>query len=400
MKLRREQSPPPPAVRKAERKAAKAEARVEKTEAKLEAVKDKAKRRQATHRAAVVSPWIGLAALVALWPRRRAGYGRHGELPANLDEKDEPGRGREADAPQDIPPRGWADILWRTWKEYNDDQVPRVAAAVTFFGLLALFPGMAAFVAFYGLFADVQDVQRHLVAMAGVMPRDVLKFVAENMVRIAGQREGGLSLAFISSLALSIWSANAGMKALFQGLNIVYDEREKRNLIRLNLISLVFTFGALVFLLAAIAAVAVLPMIFAYTRLDPGVFGLLRWPVLLVAMMAALAVIYRFGPSRERAKWRWVTPGSVLASLLWVAGSLLFSWYLANFAHYDRTYGSLGAAVGVMTWLWLSSIIVLLGAELNSEIEHQTAKDSTTGAPMPLGARGAAMADTVGEARR
>ncbi len=397
MKLRRAKPPAPAAVRKAEARAEKAEAKVEKTEARLERAKVKAKRLKATRRAFVLSPWVGLAALVALWPKRA--YGRHGELPANLWEKNEPGRGREAEAPQDIPPRGWTDILWRTWKEYNDDQIPRVAAAVTFFGLLALFPGMAAFVAFYGLFADVADMQQHLALMAGVMPRDVLKFVAEHMVRIAGQHEGGLSLAFAGTLALSIWSANAGMKALFQGLNIAYDEREKRNLVRLNLISLVFTVGAIVFLLLAIAAVAILPMLFSLARLDPGVFGVLRWPVLLVAMMLALAVIYRFGPSREHARWRWVTPGSVVAALLWVAGSLLFSWYLANFAHYDRTYGSLGAAVGVMTWLWLSSIIVLVGAELNSEIEHQTAKDSTTGPPQPLGARGATMADTVGEAR-
>jgi membrane protein len=376
-------------------KSAKQKARAE---AKAERTKVKAKKRRATKRAITVAPWVGLAALIALWPGKA--YGRRGELDPNRAAVDEPGRGRDANAPQQIPARGWTDILWRTWKEYNEDQIPRVAGAVTFFGLLALFPGMAAFVAFYGLFADVHDVQKHLVVIASVMPRDALKFIAEQMIRIAGDRSADLSFKFVLTLLISLWSANAGMKALFHGLNIAYDEREKRKFIKQNLISLAFTLGAIVFVLAALAAVAALPVIFSYTGLNAGPFGLLRWPALFVGMVFALALIYRFGPSREQPRWRWVTVGSVVASALWIAGSLLFSWYLANFAHYDRTYGSMGAAIGLITWLWLSAIIVLLGAELNSEIEHQTAVDSTTGAPLPLGARGATMADTVGEARR
>jgi membrane protein len=364
---------------------------------KAERAKKKARDRKATRRAVAVAPWVGLATLIALWPSKS--FGRFGDLPANTLASRERGRGRDAEAPQDIPPRGWKDIFWRTFKEYNDDQIPRVAGGVTFFGLLALFPGIAAFVASYGLFADIQDVRKHLAAIAGVMPADVLKFVTEQMVRLAGQHDAGLSFTFATTLVLSIWSANAGMKALFSGLNIAYDEREKRNFFKLNAISLIFTVAALVFLLAAIGAVAVVPVIFSLAGLDVGLFGLLRWPVLFVAMVAALSVVYRFGPSRAHARWRWVTPGSVVAAVLWIAGSVVFSWYLANFAHYDRTYGSMGAAVGVMTWLWLSSIIILVGAELNSEIEHQTARDSTTGAPQPLGSRGAAMADTVGEAK-
>jgi membrane protein len=359
--------------------------------------KAKAKRRKATRRALAVAPWVGLATLVALWPGQA--HGRSGDQDAGSAARSEPGRGRDADAPQDIPFRGWKDILWRTFKEYNQDQIHRVAGAVTFFGLLALFPGMAAFVAFYGLFADVHDVQKHLVAIASIMPRDALKFVAEQMVRIAGDRTADLSFKFVTTLAVSLWSANAGMKALFHGLNVAYDEREKRGFFVLNLFSLAFTIAAIVFVVAALAAVAVVPVIFSYTGLDAGLFGLLRWPALFIGMVLALAVIYRFGPSRERPRWRWVTVGSVLAAGLWIAGSLLFSWYLANFAHYDRTYGSMGAAIGLITWLWLSAIIVLLGAELNSEIEHQTAVDSTTGAPLPLGDRGATMADTIGEAR-
>ncbi|MBV9747720.1 MAG: YihY/virulence factor BrkB family protein, partial [Acetobacteraceae bacterium] len=259
---------------------------------------EKLAQRKATRTAWQVSPWVGLAVLISLWPRPHTAFGRNGDLDQNKAAVAEPGRGRDASSPEKIPPRGWSDILWRTWSEYNDDQVPRVAGSVTFFGLLALFPGMAAFVALYGLFHDVHDVQKQLVIMAGVMPRDVLKFVGEQMIRIAGQQKGGLSFAFITALLLSIWSANAGMKALFQGLNIAYDEREKRKFIKLNLISLVFTMGAVVFLLAAMAVVAVIPLVFSLARLDPGAFSLLRWPALLVAMVLGLGVLYRFGPSR------------------------------------------------------------------------------------------------------
>jgi membrane protein len=235
--------------------------------------------------------------------------------------------------------------------------------------------------------------------MAAFLPHDVLKFVGDQMVRIAVLRGRGLSFAFVTALVLSIWSANAGMKALFRGLNIASEEKEKRNFIKLNLISLTFTIGGVAFLLAVTAVVAIVPLIFSFKGLDVGLFSLLRWPVLLVGMILALAVVYRYGPSREHARWRWVTPGSVVASVLWLGGSLLFSWYLSSFGHYDRTYGSMGAGVGLMTWMWLSSIIVLLGAELNSEIEHQTGVDSTTGAALPLGVRGAAMADSIGAAQ-
>ncbi|MGZ8406889.1 MAG: YihY/virulence factor BrkB family protein, partial [Caulobacteraceae bacterium] len=180
-------------------------------------------------------------------------------------------------------------------------------------------------------------------------------------------------------------------------LNIAYDEREKRGIIRLNLVTLAFTVGAVVFMMIALAVVVAVPIVLSFLGLNGSVMALLRWPALLAGMIAALAVVYRYGPSREHARWRWVTWGGVGASVLWIAGSLAFSLYLTSFAHYDRTYGSFGALIGVMMWLWMSSIIVLLGAELNSEIEHQTTVDSTTGAPQPMGARGAEMADTVGE---
>jgi membrane protein len=310
----------------------------------------------------------------------------------------EPGRGRDATSPSQIPAAGWKDIGWRTWNEFNKDRVPAVAGGVAFFGLLALFPALAAFVSLYGLFSDVHSVLKQLDLLAGLLPTASLSFVGDQMIRLATGDTGGLSLAFGISLLVSLWSANAGMKALMDGLNIAYEERERRGFIRLNLISLGFTAGALVFIISAIALVVAVPLglaLFGYA--GPDLMVWLRWPLLLAMIVVSLELLYRYGPSREAARWRWVSWGSVAAALLWVAASMGVSWYIGNFAHYDRTYGSLGAVVGFMTWMWISIIVVLLGAELNAEIEHQTAVDSTTGAPKAMGLRGAKMADTLGE---
>jgi membrane protein len=226
--------------------------------------------------------------------------------------------------------------------------------------------------------------------------------IGDNMVRLAAASEANLSVAFVFGVLLSLWSANAGMKALFKGLNIAYEEAEKRNFLRLNLVSLGFTVGTVVLLTLAMAALVALPVALAFLRVDPGVIGLsqLRWPALLAVISLFLSLLYRYGPSRDRPKWRWVTPGGVAAAALWMGGSALFSWYLTNFADYDATYGSLGAVFGFMMWLWLSTFVVLLGAELNAEIEHQTARDSTEGPERPIGVRGARMADTIGQAKR
>ncbi|CAN5342279.1 hypothetical protein BH09PSE2_BH09PSE2_03690 [soil metagenome] len=313
----------------------------------------------------------------------------------------EPDRGRAAGSPLAIPAKGWKDVLARTWKEFNDDQVAAVAGGVTFFGLLALFPAVAAFVSLYGLFADVAKAREQLRLLAGFLPHDILAFVGDEMVRIAGGEHATLGLTFTVSLLFSLWSANGAVKALFHGLNIAFEERETRGIVKLNLVSLAFTLGAIVFSLLAVGAVVVAPVALGYLGLDAGAhaLALLRWPVLMLILVGGLSLIYRYGPSRSQPRWRWLTPGGIVAALLWVGASLLFSWYVANFAHYDRTYGSLGAVIGFMFWLWYSMIIVLFGAELNAELEHQTAVDTTTGAPLPLGQRGAKMADTLGAVR-
>jgi membrane protein len=222
------------------------------------------------------------------------------------------------------------------------------------------------------------------------------------VVRIASAGEGTLGLSFIIGLAVSLWSANAGMKAIFDALNIVYDEDEKRSFVKLNLESLTFTLAAVGFILLALAGIVVLPVVLEVVGFSSGVEWLLaiaRWPVLLAVVIAGLAVLYRYGPSRDKAEWKWVTSGGIVAAVLWLVVSMLFAWYVANIGSYNETYGSLGAVIGFMTWVWISSIIVLLGAEINAEMEHQTAKDTTEGPEKPMGGRGATMADTLGAAK-
>jgi membrane protein len=217
---------------------------------------------------------------------------------------------------------------------------------------------------------------------------------------VSRKGDARLSLAFAFSLGLALWSANAGMKAVIDALNVTYNEKEKRGFTKLNLISLALTGGAILALLVALGSIVVLPLVLSSFGLGGWTETLLRfirWPMLICLVVFGLAVLYRFGPSRESPRWEWLSVGSVTAAIAWLVGSALLSWYLANFANYDATYGSLGAAIGMMIWMWMSSIVILVGAELNSEIEHQTAQDSTTGHEKPLGQRGAAMADTVGE---
>jgi membrane protein len=314
---------------------------------------------------------------------------------------DESERGRRAAVPWQIPWAGWKDILWRTYAQIGEDRLLAVAAGVVFYGLLALFPAVTAFVSLYGLFAKASTINDHLALVGGFLPAGGVDIIQEQVNRIAAKGEAKLGFAFAFGLALALWSANAGMKALIDALNVIYDEKEKRGFIKLNFVSLVLTAGGLLAILTAVGAIVVLPVVLSFVGLGgwtETMLRLLRWPILVFVVIFGLAVLYRFGPSRERPRWEWLSVGSVLAAVAWLASSALLSWYLANFANYDATYGSLGAAIGLMMWMWMSSIVILFGAELNSEIEHQTARDSTTGGERPLGQRGAVMADTVGAA--
>jgi membrane protein len=317
--------------------------------------------------------------------------------PADFDQA-EPRRGRAAHHPGAIPLLGWRDILWRTWREISVDRLPAVAGGVTFYTLLALFPAIGAFVSLYGLFADVRTVEEQLRGMQGVFPASVVQIVGEQMLRLATQGEGKLGVAFAFSLLLSIWSANASMRALFDGLNIAYDEDEKRHLVPRTLLSYVFTFCALLYAAVASGVLIVTPLLLTAAHLSAldGILAPIRWLIVLAMTAVAFAVLYRFAPSRSQARWRWVWIGAAAASAGWLVGSLGFSIYVTRIAHFDATYGPLGAVIAFMIWVWFSIMAILLGAELNAEIEHQTAVDSTTGPERPMGARGAAMADTVG----
>jgi membrane protein len=296
------------------------------------------------------------------------------------------GPGPSADAqgrsPTRIPLKGWKEILARTRKEFTDDQVPMIAAGVSFYSLLALFPGLAAFVALYGLFADIGEVQHHIQVLSVILPGAALKFLGEQMVRMAEAQKGGLSITFVIGLLTSIWSANGAVKALMTGLNIAYEEHETRSFVRKTLISLVFTLGLLAFGMCAVAVLGAGPAVEAFMGEHAAMMlNLISWPILLVVLAIGIALLYRFGPSRSPMPFEWLSWGSGAALLLWIIVSALFSLYVGNFAHYDKTYGSLGAIVGFMMWNWLSNVIILAGAELNSEVERQTTASTKKGAP-------------------
>lgn len=313
----------------------------------------------------------------------------------------EPDRGRTAARPEEIPPKGWKDILWRVYQEAQHDRVMLVSAGVTFYLLLALFPATAAVVSLYGLFADALTINEHLASLSGILPGGAIEILGDQVKRIAAKGNGTLGAAFFTALAISLWSANSGMKSILDALNIVYDEEEKRDFIKLNLQSLAFTLAAILFILTAVAATVVLPLALDYIGLKTQAAWLIsigRWPALLLVTMFAFACLYRYGPSRRPPRWAWVTWGSAVAAVIWIVGSMAFSWYIGNFGKYNETYGSLGAAIGFMTWTWLSVMVLLVGAEINAETEHQTARDSTEGQPKPMGARQAKMADEVGPA--
>jgi len=313
------------------------------------------------------------------------------------------GRGRRATSPHHIPAKGWMDVGYRLYSRIGDDRLLAVAAGAVFYMLLALFPAITALVSLYGLYNDPVTINQQLSLLSGVMPATGIDIVREQVTRIAETSSNALSFGFLFGLGLALWSANAGMKAVIDSLNVVYDEREKRGFVRLTLVAFAFTVGALVCTLLALSAIVVLPLVLAWVGLDTQmgvILSWLRWPALLLVVLVALAVLYRYGPSRENARWSWLSVGAVFATIAWLVGSALFSWYLSNFANYDATYGSLGAGIGLMMWLWMSVIVILVGGELNAELEHQTAEDTTTLPEMPLGQRGATMADTVGEAWR
>jgi membrane protein len=311
----------------------------------------------------------------------------------------ERGRGRDATTPEQIPSTGWRDIMWRVFWSISANRIFSTSGNVAFFTLLAVFPGIASIVTLYGLFADASTIGKHLSLLSGFLPGGVLELFADQIRLIARQGNDTLGLAFVVSLLIALVSANSAMAALFDALNVVYDEREKRSLLRFYSLTFLFTLAGIIFVILAIAGVVMLPFMLKFvglTSMTQQLIAIFRWPMLFGTLVVSLAFIYRYGPSRRDARWRWVTWGSIFAALLWMATSMLFSWYVATFDSYNRLYGSLGAVIGFMVWLWITAVIILLGGQLNAEAEHQTARDTTEGRAKPLGSRGAMMADHVG----
>ena len=257
----------------------------------------------------------------------------------------------------------------------NDNRLLAVAAGVVFYGLLAVFPALTAFVSLYGLMADPSTIHEHLSLATGVLPQGAMNILDEQLTRLTSHRSSTLSIGFIGGLVVALWSANAGVKAVMDALNVAYGETEKRSFVHLNLVALAFTLGTILALILALGAVVVAPVVLSQLGLSGAsetLIDIARWPILLGLVVLGLTILYRYGPSLTHPQWTWLFPGNVIAAVSWLVVSALFSWYIAHFGSYDATYGSLGAAIGMMTWMWISMIVVLLGAELNAEIQRKT----------------------------
>jgi membrane protein len=312
-----------------------------------------------------------------------------------------PTAGRDARGPGEIPAPGWWQVLGRVWRETISDQTSMTAASCAFFAMLALFPGISVLISLYGLAFDPAAIERQLQGVRGVLPAAAFDLVAQRLHDLASRPAAQLSWGLALGVLVALWSASAGTKALMSALNVAYEEEEKRGLIRFNLTALFFTLCGILGVVLALALIVGLP---AFLRLEMvGPVGQLAargvsYLLLLACVVLGLSLLYRYAPSRRRANWRWITPGSFVAAVAWLAASILFSFYVGRFASYDATYGPLGAVVVLLIWFYLSAFVVMLGAELNAELELQTSRDTTRGPERPLGRRGAFVADHVAAA--
>jgi membrane protein len=314
-------------------------------------------------------------------------------------EKEREPRGRSAERPQDIPARGWWDIAVRVKKEMTADNVDIIASGLALYALLAVFPALAAAVSIYGLFASPADIASHLQQVAAMLPAEATKILQQQANELSRHPPKALSFGLIAGIALTLWSARKGMVALMKVTNVAYDEDEHRGFFEQLFVSLAFTIGAVIGFLAVLLLGVAVPLVVSFLPLGSAaelVLLGLRWVLLFGVAVLGLAIVYRFAPDRHQAQWRWITPGSLIAATLWVIGSLLFALYVRNWASYGKTYGALGGVVILLMWFYLTGYIIVLGAEINAEMERQTRKDTTTGRPQPLGSRGAYSADTVG----
>jgi membrane protein len=329
-----------------------------------------------------------------------AAGGAPAEHATSPDEVASDDRGRGAETPQEIPAKGWKDIAKRTLKEVKADQVPLLGAGVAFYVLLALFPAIIAGVSIYGLVADPQTVRDQINQLTNMLSPETAKLVGTQLEQVTSSAGGALGLATVLGILTALWSASSGMKALITGVNLAYDETEGRKFVKLRGLSILMTLGAMVLLAVALALIVGFPAVpDSWPTLLQWTAAIVRFVLLAVLLMAALAALYRYAPDRDQPKWSWASPGSVVATVLWVLASVGFSVYVNAFGNYNKTYGALAGVIILMFWLYLTAFVVLVGAELNAEMELQTAKDTTAGPEQPLGERDAHAADHVAEAR-
>ena len=308
--------------------------------------------------------------------------------------------GREAERPSEIPPRGWFAVLKRVKAEVKEDNVTLLAAGVAFYAMLAIFPAIIAVVTIYGMVADPAQVESQVGEFAKSLPSGADQLLTDQLRNVTGAGRQSLSIGLVVSLLAVLWSASSGVQGLVKGLNLVYDEQETRGFLKLRGLSLLLTLGAILVVVVAIALIAVFPAVvddLALGKTGELAASIARWVVLALLVLVAVAVVYRYAPDRANPRWRWVSWGAVVALVLWLLGSIGFSWYVDNFGKYNQTYGALAGVIILLLWLFLSAFAVLLGAEFDAEIERQTARDTTTGPERPLGQRDAEVADTLGE---
>ena len=349
---------------------------------------------------------IGLAWLTFADKRPRRGADRSGTTTQPRPSWREPEAtgqpGRHAESPTDIPAHGWWDVLKRVLNETGEDNMSIIAAGCAFYALLALFPAITALLSIYGLVVDPATVEQQLNAIAGVAPQEAFTIIQNQAHQVASGGRTALGWSAGLAIVLALYSASSGVKTLFEALNIAYEEQETRSFIRLNATALIFTLAAVVGLPIGLAVIVGVPAALHVLPLGPLTEWAIRiasWILLLALVVGGLSVVYRYGPARAPARWRWLTPGSLAAAILWLLASVAFSFYAGHFGSYNQTYGALGGVIILLMWLWISAYVILLGAELNSELELQTERDTTTGQPEPMGARGAYAADHTADKR-
>lgn len=279
-------------------------------------------------------------------------------------------------------PRSWRQIFIAIFKAISEDRILLVAAGVTFYAILALFPAISALVSIYGLFADPTTIAGHLDTLSGVAPGGAVEVLRDQLARLAQQNGTALTVGFAISLVIAFWFANSGMTALFEALNVTYEEKERRSWLKFYAMSFLFTAGAIVLGLVSIAIIVAIPVVLNYlpsASLTAALLDIARWPLLFVLVTGALSIAYRYAPCRSAPQWRSTLISAASAAVVWLGVSAVFSWYVANFGSYNKTYGSLGAIFGFMTWMWLSMVVVLLGAKLDDQLSRRAEESRKAG---------------------